>query len=726
MIKKIVVSLLACSSVMGYTYAQDYTQKKTCGTDQAYWQQMQEHPENAQIEAALEREIQDKIKNIDMNALAKGTATVYDVPVVVHVVHDYGTENLSDDAIYNAVKHWTETYMEQSMDTAAVIPEFKSIIGNAQITFHLATKDPNGNPTKGVTRHWSYESSNGSDQAKLDDWPRANYINVWFVRTMSAANATAAAYAYLPSSAQNNPYGDGVIAVYDYLDNDNTIPHEIGHVMNLQHTWGNTNNPEVACGDDGVTDTPPTKGHNPQGCTATALYDTVCNNGQYVNSQNIMDYTYCSKMFTVGQITRMRAALTSGTAQRNTLYSAANLTATGALSQMPDLAPTPDFSIEKGNKTGIPPTERSFFLCADDPTTKFVFKNQSWNDTITGVEWTFGNGATTATSNSTGNVINQFTTPGWVSVKLAATGNNSGTTTITRDSAVYAASNTTIPGLGYHMDFESASYIPNWPMFNYYNNTFKWSWATPGYSNGGSIKYRAYDDRPDPVGYSGSATLDHDDFITPAFDLSETPTGNLNINFYTSGAYATGSSAKDSLEIYVSNTCGAYWTKIAGIKGSSLLNKGKVTNEYTPASQSDWIPQTVSIPAINRTNKTFIRFRYLPYSNGNTFYMDDFGISIFPTEVKEAMATPNAVTIYPNPSKGDCKILFTTGNDGKVSYDIKDITGKTIYHNTEAYAPNTLIQQPITANVFPSSGLYMITVTISNKTVTQKLVIEKN
>jgi len=725
MIRRIFPALLiACSAVVNVN-AQDYSQKQTCSSDAMYWQQMKERPEIAQIEQALEREIQEKLKNIDLKAQAKGTATVYDVPVVVHIIHDYGTENVGDDAIYTAVKHWTETYMKENADTSDVIPQFKPLIGNAQIKFHLATKDPNGNPTKGVTRHWSYKSTSAGDDAKLDDWPRANYINIWFVKSFPATSG-AAAYAYLPSTAQGIPYYDGVISLASYMDTDNTIPHEIGHCLNLQHTWGNTNDPEVACGDDGVSDTPPTKGHMPQGCTATALYDTVCNNGQYVNSQNVMDYTYCSKMFTIGQVNRMRAALTSGTAQRSSLYSASNLTATGALDPVPDMKPTPEFSVEKGSKAGIPPSERSFFLCANDNTTKFVFKNQSWNDTVTNVEWTFGNGALTTSSASTTTVTNQFTQPGWVSVTIAATGNNSGMASVTRDSVVYAADNNAVQGLGYHNEFDAGT-MNGWPMFNYYGNTFKWSWVTgTGYNDQSCFKYRAFDDRPDPVGASGSASGDYDDIYSPALDLSTVATGDLNLNFWTSGAFASGNSAKDSMEIFASNTCGTFWTKIGVIKGAALLNKGKKTTEYTPTAAADWSPQTINIPTANRTNKTFFRFRYRPYSNGNTLYFDNFGISQFPTEVNEAMAQPNAVAVYPNPSKGDCKLVFTAGNDGKVVYDIKDITGKVIYRAEAVYAPNTPAQQDIAAGTFPVSGLYFVTVTIANKTVTQKLVIEKN
>lgn len=727
MIKKLIPALLVLCSAAGSIYAQDYSQKKTCASDEMYWKQVKEHPETIEIEQALEREIQEKLKNIDLHAYAKGTATVYDVPVVVHVIHDYGVENLSDDAIYSAVKHWTDTYMEQSPDTADVIPKFKPIIGNAQIRFHLATKDPNGNPTKGITRHWSYEAVNGSDDAKLDDWDRSKYLNIWFVRTFSPANAQAAAYAYLPAQANGQPYYDGVIALYDYLDNDNTIPHEIGHCLNLQHTWGNTNNPEVACGDDQVTDTPPTKGHNPQGCTAVALYDTACNNGDTVNSQNIMDYTYCSKMFTIGQVNRMRSAITSGTAQRSSLISASNLAATGALDPVPDLAPTPEFSVEKGYKTGVPPSERSFFLCANDPNIKFQFKNQSWNDTVTNVQWTFANGANTASSTSMTTVVNQFTQPGWVSVTLQATGNHSGSKTITRDSAVYAADNNTIVGLSYINDFGAPNDIKNWPMFNYYSNTFKWSWVNNiGYNDGACVKYRALDDRPNPDAASGNQAGDYDDLFTPAFDLTTAPPGNLNIGFYTSGAFYTGNSPKDSMEIFVSNSCGTYWTKIGSISGSNLLNKGKVTQEFTPSSASDWKAQTISIPTTYRTNKVFFRFRYHPYNNGNACYFDRFSISQFATEVREAMANPNDVVIYPNPSMGDCKMVFTTGSDGKVSYDVKDITGKVIYRNSAAFTPNTTVEQAIQGSIFPASGLYFVTLTIADQTVTRKLTIEKN
>ncbi|RYY12665.1 MAG: hypothetical protein EOO04_33225, partial [Chitinophagaceae bacterium] len=422
-----------------------------CGTDDKYQQLKAAHPEIGALEQKLEAEIRDKVSKLDLRKFAKTTGandtTYYDVPIVIHLVHDYGTEYVSDDAIFDAVSNWSEVFLASNPDTASVIAPFKPYIGNARIRLRLATKDPNGNPTKGITRRRSYLSANAGDQAKLDGWPNNSYINIWFVNTFSGSHSGAAAYAYYPSSGQWMPYYDGIIGLTTYLNYDKAIPHEIGHVLNLQHTWGNTNAPNVACGDDQVADTPPTKGHLTTGCTAASIYDVTCATGYVVNTpngiidypdttnaQNVMDYTYCQKMFTHGQVDRMHASLNSSVAGRNNLFNPANLVSTGALEARPDLLPIPEFSVEKAAFS----TERSYFLTAGNAA-KFVFRNRSWNDTITNVDWTFSNGADISSISSMGTINNQFSQPGWVTVTMTATGNNSGTATLTDDRAVYVA-----------------------------------------------------------------------------------------------------------------------------------------------------------------------------------------------------------------------------------------------------------------------------------------------
>ena len=48
------------------------------------------------------------------------------------------------------------------------------------------------------------------------------------------------------------------------------------------------------------------------------------------NVENYMDYSYCSKMFTAGQVARMRAALQVTSTGRKNLWQTSNLNATGA------------------------------------------------------------------------------------------------------------------------------------------------------------------------------------------------------------------------------------------------------------------------------------------------------------------------------------------------------------------------------------------------------------
>ncbi|MBA3827623.1 MAG: T9SS type A sorting domain-containing protein [Taibaiella sp.] len=716
----------------------------SCTTDIIYNKLKASHPEIAVLEQQLNEELANSIEK-GTGRFARTTAitdtVTYDMPIVVHVVHSYGPEYLADSDIYNAVRYWADVYMQRNADTADVILPFKKYIGNARIRLHLATIDPSGNATKGVTHEYSYLTNNAGDEAKLNQWPPNKYMNIWFINQFSSSMAGAAAYAYYPSSAAYFPYYDGIIGLYNYLNYDKAIPHELGHTLDLEHTWGNTNSPAVACGDDGVDDTPPTMGHNPVGCVASALYDVTCAVGYMktyhavsgldsivdypdtVNSQNIMDYTYCQKMFTKGQVQRMRAALTSSVAGRNNLYTPANLAATGALAPMPDLPPIAAFSVERPYGGSFAP-ERGYFLCTNSAS-QFNFKNRSWNDTIISTSWTFSNGATNPTSSNIGNVYNSFTTPGWVTVSVTATGNNTGTNTYTDNQAVYVADPNAIQPAGYVQDFSSPASISQWPIFNYFKNQFKWELYTgTGYDDNSCIRYRSYDDRSASAKHTGNAQGDYDDIISPAFDLSGVSTGNVNLNFFTAGSYvsATGAS-QDSLQILLSNTCGTVWHSIAVIKNSALTNNSAQGTEFIPTTKGQWVAHTVTIPPAYHSGTIFVKFRYWPGNNGNNLYLDKFGISPYTTDVNEVAQNHNKINIFPNPSTGDCKMAYVAGSDGKVYYNIKDITGRTIYEKSINSTPGLLSEESISRSVFNSQGIYIITVIIGNNITTQKLII---
>ncbi len=712
-----------------------------CSTDEHYRQLLVKYPQLAEYERQFEEQLGRRLAE---RTTAASDTTTYDIPLVLHVVHDYGTENLNDTDLYAAAAYWAEVYMKLNDDTALVIPTFVPYIGNPRIRLHLATIDPNGKPTKGITRFNSYLTAAASDLAKFNDWPQNKYINIWFISAFGADAAGAAAYAYLPFSAAFQPNYDGIICLSSYANYSKTIPHELGHVLNLSHTWGNSNNPGVACGGtDNVDDTPPTKGHNPTGCVAASLYDTACATGytktylsvlsglmdsvvnypDTANAENIMDYTYCSRMFTKGQAARMRTALTSTTASRNNLYAPSNLAATGALAPMPDLPPVADFIVNRG--TGIVTDSRSYFLTPNCGS-NFVFRNASWNDTLSSVAWTFSNDATTPASASMTTVPNQFTVPGWVSVSLIAN-SNAGSDTITNARAVYSADTAIVGGMGYTQKFASVSDISNWPMFNFYNNQFKWEFYTgAGVDDNTCIRYRSYDSSDRNL---GNALGDHDDIYTPAFNLADA-SDHLYLNFSTSAKYThynlSGGTTYvyDSLEIDASTNGGRSWGKIGGLGGNNLANGGISNLEYKANSASTWVSRSLNVPVSYRTAQTFFRLRYRPGNVGNDMYFDNFHFDGFPADVRDAMAaSPNAVSVFPNPASTGFNMVFRTGIDGVVNYTIKDLTGKVVYQASKVFAAGSMQQEFVPRTATPAAGMYFVTVSVDGVNTTNKLVI---
>jgi len=728
-------------SMLAFWSGMAFAQTQPCSTDEHYHRLLKKYPQLADYATQFEAQLTQKIGK---RTTVLPDTTIYDIPIAIHVIHDYGVENLSDDALYEAAAYWAIVYMKENGDTTNVITPFKKYIGNPRMRLHLATIDPNGKPTKGITRLQSYLANIGDDQAKYNQWPQDKYVNIWLVGTFGAQDANVAAYAILPDEVSYEPFYDGIICLASYTSSTTkTIPHEMGHILSLWHPWGNTNNPGVACGDDGVDDTPPTLGHMPVGCVAAALYDTTCATGYHqvylssdgtvdslviypdtVNSQNIMDYTYCAEMFTKGQAARMRTALNSSTGNRSNLITTANLAATGALAPMPDLPPVADFVVDRADGSGLITDSRNYFLAFNSPLS-FSFRNASWNDTLSSVLWSFSNGPLTPTSTNMTTVDNQFSQPGWVTVSLAAN-SNAGTDTLVNTHCVYAADTTPAGTLDYIQDFTSEASVSNWPMFNYYNNQFKWEFYNgTGYGDNTCVRYHSYDTSQR---LTGIAIGDHDDFFTPAFNL-DGGTGTVYINFYTSGAYTFNNvgyydpQQMDSLEVDVSSNGGAAWKKLAGYNNGELANNGNMNDEFIPVSASQWISRSVSVPHYEFSRNTYFRFRYFPGNLGNDLYLDRFSISPFPAGVKEVLNNSGAFDIYPNPASNGATLLFKTGISGSVNYCIKDITGKIVFQDNKEYAPETIQQVEIPRNLTPSSGLYFVTLTVDGLNRTQKLVV---
>jgi hypothetical protein len=757
MVKKAILFLSAVAGLCSAANAQK------CATDEYHRDLIKLDPKVAQVQEALDMYLRGSLfkttassyKAFADSIYAAETATKLYVPVVVHVVHDYGTEFISDNQVFAMMKELNDAFNAKNPDINNVISTYKPYIGNANIEFRLAQKDPLGNATNGITRHQSYLMMGGDDQAKFNQWSPERYLNIWLINTIgrSQPGGTVLAYATLPAGAANFPYNDGVISRADRATGDMTIAHEVGHYLNLYHPWNSSQQGAgLACGDDEVDDTPPTKGH----FSTCPLFDDECAVGYYkvypfspgagqpvqmdtinypdtTNVENIMDYSSCTKMFTKLQVLRMRNTLKSPVAKREFLITPLTHAATGIF-EPKDLPPVAEFSTERIGGTFS--AERTYFMCQNQPANQtFIFRNRSWRDTVTSVQWEFSNGGGSYTH--TGAQLNQnfnvvFTEPGWVNVKLTAT-SNAGSTTLESQRVYVADRNYSVPA-GHYQEFNPGE-NDKWPAFNYYNNGTKWEVdSNAGFFDKTCMVYRGYDARSVPQSYVGSYGGDYDDFFTPAYDLSGMTSGDCNINFMTSGAFRTSFAEhmNDTLELAYSTDCGVTWRDMERITKADLANKGTYSGKYAPLWHGDWVLQSKNIPVAARTGKTFFRFRYIPsvdlnsnsstkIGSGNNFYLDRINVSSFPLGLNTVMNESNNVVVAPNPTNASSFVVIQSANSNNATVQVTDLTGRVVYR-VQQQLSNGANRIEIPASAIAVKGVYMVQVVTGSQTHTEKLV----
>ncbi|MGV3631115.1 MAG: M43 family zinc metalloprotease [Bacteroidota bacterium] len=290
--KLILFFTFVSSAVISFGQQQDH---KTCGhtaVTRELW------AKNPQLKTEYETMIKNLLKNSKKTVQNK--TAIYTIPIVFHIIHEYGTENITDAQVYDQVDILNRDYNKLNADTNLVVPEFQDLIADVKIQFKLPAYDYKGDCTNGIEHINSHETNNGDDFSKIHQWDRNMYLNVWVVNSMRDG---VAGYAYYPSDIGfGNSFADGVIILNDYIGSIGTsddyssraLTHEIGHYLGLSHTWGSTNDPEVGCGDDGVADTPLTAGHN--NCSPSILFDYECDTQEIDTVYNFSTVTLTSGM----------------------------------------------------------------------------------------------------------------------------------------------------------------------------------------------------------------------------------------------------------------------------------------------------------------------------------------------------------------------------------------------------------------------------------------------
>lgn len=607
------------------------------------------------------------IQNYQSKELLKAfRSSKYIIPTVFHIVHDGGKENMEDSLVQEAVEIINEYFNRgNTAELNSVANAFKPVIADVGIEFRLAKKDPKGNPTNGINHLYSSATNIGLDGSKIKAWPRNQYLNIWVTRAVKADTTKfgTLAYSMYPSTVDNlinNKVVDGVITktvpVKSTINNRSTLAHEIAHYLNIQHVWGNSNEPGVACGDDAVDDTPITEG-NQGGCDINL---SECRQGIIENEQNVMNYSDCAIMFTEGQKLRMWAALNSTVADRMNLWSDENLKLTGVLDSNPPLcAPIAEF----GTKTR--------YACIGQ---NIVLSDYTYNTNSYTREWTFPSDANVQSSQDK-NPIVYFGEPGWKLIQLKVE-NAYGKSSIQK-SLIYINGDVEIQATPFLENFEDPAAINKYAIINYDNNNTQFQHTNlTGYRSKNSLKLNLFKSQFDG---------DRDEFITKSFDLSNLTDNQFNIEFDYSFAkfrdYKIDTNGA-GLYVYLSKDCGVNWINVYYKKAHQLI-QGSADDDYVPQDIYSWRNEIIDLNKINAVKNwkiagVKIRFVMVGLQFENNFYLDNLNIgSAEKTYLSVNNSSSEFVAHLINNPIMDNQLKFVC-DQGDISASVTDLLGNVI------------------------------------------------
>jgi PKD repeat protein len=689
-------SILILLTVFSMHFAMAQRQEK-CLAEILFREAAAKDPSLLQRREELERETE---RYIEQTKAMKASSVVRVIPVVFHVMHENGPENISKDQILDQLRIMNEYFNFTNADTTDIPSEWRSRAANCELEFRLATKDPQGNCTDGITRTFSSLTNNARDNVKsVIRWDTQKYLNVWIVKNIEntgGASGTILGFAQFPGQS---PATDGVVVRNDCIGSigtaaagnldrkGHTIIHEVGHYLNLFHIWGDDNN--TCNNDDQVTDTPKSQ-DAVFGCPSFPQTDNCTAVAPGIMFMNFMDYTDCGVMFTKGQKLRMESTLNG---PRATLSKASNLAATGTdVLTAPECRPKSEFASDKN------------LICAGD---SVFFTDKSWNASPNVWQWTFEGG-----SPSTSNLQNPrilYTTPGNYFVKMVVK-NAAGADSITKSGVIYVSSNTAAYNTSLVEGFEAGT-LPNsdWKILGEGGKPWKISNAA---ATG------AFSATLNNFNHSGGTV---DELISPSVDLS----GWTQLKMKFKVAYArkpNGADADDILRVFVSRDCGKTWLQRYSKDGAKFALAAATGSSFTPSGASQWKEETVNIVnATGGTNVTF-KFQFNHSPSANNIYIDDINI-YDAVSVDELTPEDIGMNVFPNPSAGNSELAFSLSKAELTEVQIRDITGREVWSRTRQLLPPGNHRIGLASDLAP--GVYLVVISKAGMNFMQKMIIEK-
>jgi hypothetical protein len=232
---------------------------------------------------------------------------VFRIPVVVHVIQRTdGTGFIPDARVRSQIDILNE-------DFRALAGTLGAPGTDTGIEFYLATVDPDGNPTDGITNSTNNTWYNDSGRYwETLAWDTNRYLNIY-------TNSADGYLGYVPDLPQGGIAGDDadrVVVLHEAFGRDaplrpfdlgRTATHEVGHYLGLYHTFDGGCGSTSTCNTSGDLICDTNRQDQPTwGCPSSA---SSC--GGPAPFDNYMDYSddRCMDRFTPIQARRMRCSM---------------------------------------------------------------------------------------------------------------------------------------------------------------------------------------------------------------------------------------------------------------------------------------------------------------------------------------------------------------------------------------------------------------------------------
>ena len=670
-----------------------------CAAHEIMLQEIAANTDLAEKKAKYDQELKDYLNNsLDRSV----DSTLRIIPVVVHVLHQGGPENISKDQIEDQIRILNEDFRRLNADAVNTPSGFDSVAADCKVEFVLAKIDPLGNCTEGINRIYTtktYNASNETGFKAISFWNSYQYMNMWVVNNITMDNnyGTVIGYAQFPESGLMST--DGIVVAHNQVGSigtastnnyyGRTTTHEVGHWLGLRHTWGDSE-----CGSDGVEDTPLAEDAN-FGCFSYPKLSN-CDGADPVNGEmfmNYMDYSdgACQNLFTIGQKEIIDFTLNGS---RSNLWSEENLIATGILNSANlDCTPIAQF------------TSDNTWVCAGE---NVFFYDNSYNGTVDNRTWTFQGGSPGTSTSSTANVTYQ--NAGVYNVTLEVS-NANGSSTVTEVGKVVVSNAWASDSDGsYNESFESNSNFWNkWKRINYDNGN-GWSIYEGNVVAGNQcVRMNNFE----------NTIFEEDWLVSPSYNFSHF-SGTVSINFDYAAAARTTEPA-DLVKIYISTDCGETWIpRGSGVSGTILANNGFYLNEFMPNEITIWDNYSITIPANYLDGNFRYALVFTSGGSGNHVYIDDVRITASNVALEEENIS--FLEVYPNPSLNHLFVQFNAKNIESCSISLMDVLGKKVDNLSNKSTSIGINSYSFDMkNYLP--GIYFLQVKMSNITKVKKIII---